>query len=171
VVVDEPPDLVTTKPFRGVAFTLSSLGYAVSQGFARTLAPVGLHPREFAVLRAVAAEEGQSQQALADSLHIPRSRMVAIVDELEARELVERRPHPEDRRVRELHLTKVGRRVAKDAFKRAVDFEREVSAALSLDEHTSLLDLLDRVSTSLGIGPGAHAALREPAGEEEPAVS
>ena len=40
---------------------------------------------------------------------MPPSRMVALVDELEQRGLVERRPHPSDRRVRALYLTAEGR--------------------------------------------------------------
>jgi DNA-binding MarR family transcriptional regulator len=150
-----------SKPFRGVAFNLSSLGYAVSQGFMKTLAPFDLHPREFALLRAVGFQEGRSQQALGDSLRIPRSRMVAIVDELEKRGLLERRPNPADRRVRELHLTGEGRRLLEQALAQAVAYEQEVSASLAADEREQLLDLLDRISIDLGIGPGAHPALRE----------
>jgi DNA-binding MarR family transcriptional regulator len=149
------------KPFRGVAFKLSSLGYAVAQGFQRTLAPFDLHPREFAVLRAVGFQEGQSQQALGDGLRIPRSRMVGIVDELEARGLLERQAHATDRRVRQLHLTDEGRDVLEKALAQAIAFEKEISAPLSREEREQLLDLLDRISGGLGLGPGAHAALRE----------
>ena len=150
------------KPFQGLAFNLSSLGYAVSRGFTKTLAPLELHPREFAVLRAVGFEEGQSQQALADALRIPRSRMVAIVDELEARKLLQRRPHPSDRRVRALYLTDAGQLLLEQAFAEAVAYEQQVGSALSPHEREQLLALLDRVSTSLGVQDGAHAALREP---------
>ncbi len=149
------------KPFGGVAFNLSSLGYAVAQGFQRTLAPFDLHPREFAVLRAVGLQEGQSQQALGDSLRIPRSRMVGIVDELERRGLLERQPHATDRRVRQLHLTDEGRDLLQQALAQAVAFEKEISAPLSREEREQLLDLLDRIGRGLGIGPGSHAALRD----------
>jgi|SRR5215471_14032228 len=152
----------STTPFRSVAFNLSSLGYAVSQGFKNTLAPFELHPREFAVLRAVGFQEGQSQQALGDRLQIPRSRMVAIVDELETRGFLERRPNPGDRRVRELHLTDAGRSVLEQAVQSAVAYEKEVTARLSRDERERLLELLERITASLGIGHGAHSALREP---------
>lgn len=155
------------EPFRGVAFNLSSLGYAVSKGFKGILEPFELHPREFAVLRAVGVQEGQTQQALGDRLQIPRSRMVSILDELETRGLLERRPNPADRRVHEIHLTDAGRNVLEQAFQKAVQYEQEVTALLAPDEREHLLDLLERISAQLGIGPGAHAALREPAGEEE----
>ncbi|PWU24790.1 MAG: MarR family transcriptional regulator [Candidatus Rokuibacteriota bacterium] len=156
----------SAKPFRGVAFNLSSLGYAVSQGFKTILAPFELHPREFAVLRAVGAQEGQSQQALGDALQIPRSRMVSVVDELETRGLLERRPNPADRRVRELYLTEAGRRLVEQAFGEAVAYEQLVTAPLTVADREHLLDLLERIATHLGIGHGAHPALREPRGDE-----
>lgn len=152
---------VTDEPFRGVAFNLSSVGYAVSKGFKEILEPFELHPREFAVLRAVGFQEGRTQQALGDRLQIPRSRMVSIVDELESRGFLERHPNPADRRVRELHLTEDGRKALEQAFERALAFEQQVTEPLKADERERLLDLLERISTGLGIGPGAHSALRE----------
>ena len=149
------------EPFRGVAFNLSSLGYAVSRGFQAILEPFGLHPREFAVLRAVGFQEGQTQQALGDGLQIPRSRMVSIVDELEARGFLERHPNPADRRVRELHLTAAGRKALDQTFAEALAFEQQVTSTLDPGEREQLLTLLDRISAHLGIGPGAHTALRE----------
>ncbi len=56
-------------------------------------------------MNVVDAAAGQSQQAIAEAIGAPPSRMVAIVDELEQRGLIERRPHPSDRRVHALYLT------------------------------------------------------------------
>ena len=94
-----PPSLV---------FLLSKVGYATSRSFAACLEPLGLEARHFAVLNFIALDEGQSQQTLADALDIPASRMVTIVDELEHRGFIERRPHPTDRRARALYLTPAG---------------------------------------------------------------
>ena len=157
------------EPFHGVAFNLSSLGYAVSKGFHDILVPFDLHPREFAVLRAVDVLQGQTQQALGDRLQIPRSRMVAIVDELEARGLLERRPNPADRRVREIHLTAAGRKALEQAFAEAIAYERRVTEPLTDAQQQQLLGLLDRISANLGIGPGAHTALREKDADDVPA--
>ena len=94
---------------------LSSLGYAVSRRFHQVLEPLELEPGEFALLRAVSASDGEAQNALAERLHISPSWMVAIVDQLERRELLERRPHARDRRVRNLHLTVAGKKLLKQA--------------------------------------------------------
>ena len=153
----DPP----TPPFRSAAFMLSSLGYAVSRRFHQLLGPLSLEPGEFALLRAVAASEGESQTTLADHLHISPSWMVAIVDELEGRGLLERRPHVRDRRVRTLHLTPPGKKLLQQAERQAEQFDREVTNMLAERELVQLLDLLDRIAAGLELQPGAHAALRD----------
>ena len=150
-----------TPPFRSVAFLLSSLGYAVSRRFHQLLRPLELEPGEFALLRTVAASEGESQHALAERLHISPSWMVSIVDELERRELLARKPHAHDRRVRTLHLTASGRKLLRQAERSALQFDRRVADPLTEAELRQLLDLLGRVASGLELDPGAHAALRE----------
>ncbi len=145
-------------PFRTVGFTLSSLGYAVSRRFRATLAPLDLEPREFALLRAVAAAEGQSQQALGERLLIPASRMVAFVDALQERGLLERRINPQDRRERALHLTAAGRKLLGRAVKAAIGLERDLCAELEDSDREQLLQLLQRVGACLGQPPGTHGA-------------
>jgi DNA-binding MarR family transcriptional regulator len=162
-VADRNPQTAepVTPPFRSVAFVLSSLGYAISRRFHQVLGPLELEPGEFALLRAVAANEGEAQNALAERLHISPSWMVAVVDDLERRELLERRPHARDRRVRNLNLTAAGKKLLKQAERRAQQFDRQVTDLLSEAELGQLLDLLGRVAATLDLQPGAHAALRE----------
>ena len=145
-------------PFRSVGFTLSTLGFAVSAGFAERLAPLGIEPRDFALLRGVGAAEGSSQQAVGERLGIPPSRMVGFVDALEQRGLLERRAHPEDRRARALHLTGAGRALLQEGFAVAVAFEYELRSGLGAGEREQLLDLLAEVTAALGLRPGVHAA-------------
>lgn len=145
-------------PAVSVGFTLSSLGYAVSRRFHATLEPLGLEPREFALLRTIAPQQGSSQQAIGEQLQIPPSRMVAFVDALEARGLVERRPNPEDRRARALYLTSDGRELLAKAFELASELEAKLCSGLSASERNSLLAALRSVGSQLGVGPGIHAA-------------
>jgi DNA-binding MarR family transcriptional regulator len=141
---------------------LSSLGYVISRRFHQVLAPLELEPGEFALLRAVAAGEGEAQNTLAERLRISPSWMVAIVDELERRDLLERKPHARDRRIRNLHLTAAGKKLLKQAERQAQQFDRQVTKPLDEAELGRLLDLLDRVAAGLELEPGAaHAALRE----------
>jgi DNA-binding MarR family transcriptional regulator len=156
----DPLSVAAARP-RAVGFMLSTGGYAVSRGFRQLLAPLSLEPREFALLRAVAASEGASQQAIGATLQIPASRMVAFIDGLEARGLVERRQNQADRRARALHLTSDGSALVRRAVELAGEFERDLCADLSGEEREQLLALLERVGARLGLEPGVHAALAE----------
>jgi DNA-binding MarR family transcriptional regulator len=149
------------KPFRAVGFLLSSIGYATSRGFHRKLEPLGLDPRGFSVLRAVGFHTGQSQQMLAKALAIPASRMVAILDTLEGRGLLERRMRDDDRRTRAVHLTDAGNDLLKRAFALASEYEGWVCEGLSTAERDQLIGLLDRIGEHLGLLAGTHEAMRE----------
>jgi DNA-binding MarR family transcriptional regulator len=147
-------------PWATVGFLLSQLGAANARWFHDTLVPVGLEPRQFAILRFVSLNEGQSQQALGDSLQIAPSRMVALIDELEERGLMERRPNPTDRRARALHLTAEGRRSLAGAMERALAHEAELTAVLGPGERDALIDMLLRIATAQGLTAGVHPELR-----------
>jgi DNA-binding MarR family transcriptional regulator len=155
------------QPFRSVGFTISTTGYAIARRFRELLAPLGLEPREFALLRAVAASEGVSQQAIGERMKVAPSRMVAFVDALEQRGLLERRQNPADRRARALFLTSDGRRVLKRAFAVAAEHERLICGDLGAQEREQLLDLLARVGAQLGIPPGVHSGMGHSALSDE----
>lgn len=164
-----PVARVQDEPFRAVGFTVSSIGYAVAKRFRETLAPLGLEPREFALLRVIGAAEGMSQQAAGERLQIPPSRMVAFVDALETRGLLERRHNPRDRRRHALYLTGDGRELLERAFAIAAELERRLCAHLSAAEREQLLELLVLVGVQLGVARGTHAALAHSAlADEQP---
>jgi DNA-binding MarR family transcriptional regulator len=153
----EPPAADT--PPRSVGFLISQLGFFSSKGFTDALQPLEIGPKEFLLMRFVQASEGQSQQALAERLGIPPSRMVALVDHLEEAGLVERRADPDDRRVRELYLTRKGRGVLERASKIAIEHETRLCAGINREEREQLIDLLHKLQvnqTSLG---GVHPGL------------
>jgi DNA-binding MarR family transcriptional regulator len=153
----EPP--VAEQAPRSVGFLISQLGFFSSRGFMQALAPVGIDPREFLLLRFVAADEGRSQQALAERLGIPASRMVALVDHLEEAGMVERRPDPEDRRVRGLHLTRKGRGALERASKIAIDYETRLCAGINREERELLIDLLQKLQATQTELGGVHPGL------------
>jgi len=145
-----------------VGFLLSQLGFVMARRFQQVMAPLGLEPRQFLLMRLVAFNEGKTQQALGEALNIPASRMVAIVDELERRGLLERHPDPADRRVRRLYVTAEGRRLLQQALEVAMAHEQRVSAPLGPAEREQLLALLHRLADDQQITAGVHPDLTTP---------
>jgi DNA-binding MarR family transcriptional regulator len=144
-----------------LAFLLSQVGVHASRRFAERIAAVDLNPPLFRVLNLVAAAEGRSQQAIAGAIQIPPSRMVALVDELEQRDLVERRPNPEDRRVRALFLTAKGKRCLKRGREIARRHEEELTTGMTSTDRKRLLALLQKIVDEQAIGKGVHAGLKD----------
>jgi DNA-binding MarR family transcriptional regulator len=140
----------------GIAFLLSQLGYHSSRRWKARLAPLGLDPRQVMVLRHLAADGGRSQQALGDALQIPPSRMVALVDALEQRGLLMRRPSPNDRRVRTLHLTQAGRQLLGEVMKISAEHEQQLCTGLRPAEREQLIRLLNRLAAGQGLTAGVH---------------
>ncbi|MGW0846499.1 MarR family winged helix-turn-helix transcriptional regulator [Streptomyces sp. NPDC002787] len=81
---------------------------------------------------------------LAQKLRCEPSNVTGIVDRLESRGLVERRPDPNDRRVKLAAATEEGRQVAR-SLRDSLDFAREPLAGLSTTERESLRELLRRM--------------------------
>jgi DNA-binding MarR family transcriptional regulator len=89
---------------------------------------------------------------LAQKLKCEPSNVTGIVDRLEARGLVERRPDPADRRVKLAAVTEEGRRVAR-SLRDSLHFAREPLAGLSREERVALRGLLLRMLEG-SAGPG-----------------
>lgn len=81
---------------------------------------------------------------IAQKLKCEPSNVTGIVDRLESRGLVERRPDPADRRVKLAAPTEKGRATARQ-LRDGLNFAREPLADLSVAERTVLRDLLARM--------------------------
>ncbi len=111
---------------------------------------LGLTPAPFALLNVLGAREGAMQQEIGAEMGIDRSTMVVLIDELEAKHLAKRRPHPADRRAREVAITAKGRQVLQRARNIALEVEGEVLRGLTINERNELVALLRR---ALGSAP------------------
>lgn len=81
-----------------------------------TLEAEGLTLSRFAVLEALLHLGPLGQHALGERILRSESNMTTVIGNLERDGLVERRPHPEDGRVRVVHLTRSGRSLIQRVF-------------------------------------------------------
>ncbi|MEV6445696.1 MarR family transcriptional regulator [Amycolatopsis sp. NPDC051716] len=92
----------------------------------------------------VALDEPLPMHRIADKLKSERSNVTGIIDRLEARGLVERRPGERDRRIKNIVATPAGAGLARD-FRRSLGFAAEPLAALVPEDRVRLRDLLGRI--------------------------
>lgn len=141
-------------------YLLSRLGEQARKRFGKAIAAQGMHPRQFGVMAVVASRPGITQQQLHELTGIDPSSMVAVIDELEAAGLAERRPYPLDRRARSIHLTEHGERTLGRVREVAAELQQELFAALSAEERERLHELLRKMAgagAAAGDGPCKQA--------------
>ncbi len=112
---------------------------------AEALAPFDIHARDLGVLLAIDSIEPASQQQIARRLGVDRTTMVAMIDALEAKGLLARRPDADDRRRNVIELTATGQNILRQAIDASDKAEAELLAPLSTEERQQLRDLLTRV--------------------------
>lgn len=144
---------------RGV-FLLSQIGHHVAYRFTEQLSRLDVDPAHFAVLGHLAVVDGRSQQELADLLRVHRNAMVGLVDELQERALVTRRPHPDDRRAHAVHLTDHAREMLEAVQSEADALESEILAPLDESERSLLVPLLHRIAAHANLPAGIHPGLQ-----------
>ena len=112
--------------------------------FAAAVAELDLAPVQAKALHELNVEPPISMRELAERLKSDPSNVTGLIDRLEVRGLVERRPDPNDRRIKGLALTAAGARMRERLFARLYSAPRSVAQLSERDQRT-LADVLQRV--------------------------
>ena len=99
----------------------------------------------------LAANQGRSQQAIAEMIGVNATRMVFLADELEKLGLVERRRNPADRRSHALYLTDQGLATVGRVCAVTAEHEAEFGAGLTEAQRAQLVSLLRLVAQEQGL--------------------
>jgi DNA-binding MarR family transcriptional regulator len=113
-----------------LGFLLKHAQQLLVQAAGPVMAPFGIDGRELAVLTVLGAGAPLSQQDASEHLGVDRTTMVALVDALEHKGLVERRRSPDDRRKNIVDLTAAGRKCLREAGRARDEVERDFLAPL-----------------------------------------
>ncbi len=142
------------------AFLLAQVGAYAARKFDERISELELTPPQVGVLRAIAMQPGRSQQALAEQLGTPATRLVALLDALERRGAIERRRNPDDRRLHALHLTEAGQELMRSVGRVAMAHGADLTSALDDSERAQLQRLLLRIAEDKKLAAGAHPGFR-----------
>jgi DNA-binding MarR family transcriptional regulator len=154
VTAPKPPRVAAAPAIDEVdaSYLESLLGYnarraalAVIEVFLQRMVVFDLRPVDFSVLSLIGHNPGITSRQLCSTLGILPPNLVGIINTMERRELVTRRPHPRDGRAVGLHLTAKGRKLMRDAERTATELEVEVAASLSAAESKALISLLKKI--------------------------
>jgi len=128
-----------------VGYQLRLAQLALFRDFSESFAEFEVTPGIFGALVIVEANPGLKQNELSRAINLDRSTVVAVVDKLEQRKLVERRVLPNDRRSNALWLTADGAKLLKQLKTRVAAHEKRLVRHLSAAERDTLVALLEKI--------------------------
>ena len=141
-----------------LGFLLHDVARLLRKRFEQNARGSGLTRSQWQVLAYLAQNEGINQSGLADLLEIVPITLGRILDKLQTLALIERHPHPSDRRVWLLHLTPAARSKLTQ-LRRLGDVTRgEALTGVSDAETERLLKTLQALKTNLMLACDAPAA-------------
>ncbi|MEU9110358.1 MarR family transcriptional regulator [Streptomyces sp. NPDC048483] len=135
-----------------LAAMIVPLGRALMAAEQPILDAHGLAMWAYSVLLRLGETPIRSQAALAEAIGADKTRIIAVLDDLDARGLIDRRPDPGDRRVRLLSLTPEGRRL-RDAVQADIQRgEEELLARFPAAERDGFVRVLRALSAAAAKG-------------------
>lgn len=122
----------------------------------------GLKRQSYATLSLACTEYGLTQRELAASLKVDPSRLVAILDELQGRDLVVREVDPADRRSRTIRATDAGRQLRAQAAESVRRVEELLLGDIPADDRAMVMGALRRIAF-----PAPPPSTAGPSGSED----
>lgn len=145
---------VSLGPLAGrLGYALRRAQIAVFRDFFAAFAEHDIRPAQYSILTVIEANPGLKQTQVCDALGIKRTNFVAMIDELEARDLVRRDAAPGDRRSHALVLTRAGAELTPRLHRLSEAHERRIVACLGEVGHARMLEAMRSLAEALESAP------------------
>jgi DNA-binding MarR family transcriptional regulator len=128
-----------------IGYNARRAALAVIDVFLQRMKVYDLRPVDFSVLSLVMHNPGITSRQLCTTLGVLPPNLVGMINALEKRNLIVRKPHPHDGRAVGLHVTATGQKLMRDAERTAIELEAEATSRLSAGEVKTLIRLLKKV--------------------------
>ena len=119
----------------------------------------GMTRAQWIILARLARQPGLSQNEMAAVCEVEPITIARLVDRLEARGLVERRPDPSDRRIWRLHLLPAAKPIVSEIDRYRTDLNAECTEGLDPETREFLIDTLLHIKDNLTAGAQAAPVL------------
>ena len=134
---------------RNFGFLIHDVARLMKTAFDRRGRELGLTRSQWYVLTVIYAHEGAPQAELADIMDMERPTLGKLLDRLEEKEWVERRPDPDDRRVKRVFLTDKVQSLMRALRGIAADVRADAIAGIDEAERDRLIETLISMKSNL----------------------
>ena len=148
----------SANPRREILFELSDVARALRTYVDQRAREHGMTRAQWGVLARLERDEGMMQTEMAEALEIQPISLVRLVDRLCEQGLVERRPHPTDRRANCLYLSDKGRARLAQMVPLGREISGNVLAAFSESDVAELLSKLLSLKRNIRRAAARHHA-------------
>jgi MarR family transcriptional regulator, 2-MHQ and catechol-resistance regulon repressor len=107
----------------------------------------GLGDSDYRVLEALFHQGPLPVNTIGEMISLTTGSITTCIDRMEAKWLVARKNHPDDRRIRLVELTAKGRRLIEKAHAQCSNDMEDAVSLLTKEDRAALIDLLQRLST------------------------
>ncbi|TCU18392.1 MarR family winged helix-turn-helix transcriptional regulator [Rhizobium sullae] len=125
------------------------LASQLAKGFARSLqqraAGLGFSPGQFPILLELWAEDGLTQKQLLERVDIEQATMANTLARMARDGLIERRPHPSDKRAQLIFLTPIARAIEDEAVRTAREADLALFQGFKTFERELMLEYIRRL--------------------------
>jgi DNA-binding MarR family transcriptional regulator len=128
-----------------IFYQLSKANQAAARFLSENLAPAGVTSVQGVVLNFLSEKDEITSRQLGERTKLDSATLTGILDRLETMGLIERRPHPADRRAISICLTKNGKKVASDVRRTIQTANRELLSRFGVQEERGLKTMLKRI--------------------------
>lgn len=125
-----------------LSFYLSKAYQRVTQTVKQRLAPYGVTPVQYALLKVLWEKDNQSGAEIGERLQLDSATITGVLDRLEHSGLIERQSHVSDRRINRIVLTKLGRELQEPLDRELDQINYDFLSKFSSDDAQRLRELL-----------------------------
>ncbi len=133
-----------------VGYLLRRAQVLVFQRFFELFGEVDIRPGQYSVLTVIERNPGLRQTQVGEALGIKKANLVAMIDDLERRDLARRLPAANDRRSHALHLTPKGSALMARLHQLNARLDQSLSQSLGIDDRQRLCRTLRRLAVQNG---------------------
>lgn len=134
---------------RNFGFLLHDVSRLMKTVFDRRGREIGLTRSQWWVLTMLYAKEGVTQSELADFMDLEKPTLGRLLDRMQEKEWIERRPDRRDRRVNRLFLTEKVQEIMRALRKTAADVRKDALGNMATIEREDFIDTLIKIKNNL----------------------